>query len=210
MVGNVTLGDMKAALAAALIDEMQKKPLEKITVKELAQACGIKRQSFYYHFPDIYALLDWILEQDRAVLLSAWGHYFCWQEYTVALLKYLDANRPKILAISKSLGWRYVTRAFQPELQELLRQAIMQIQEQYAIEEGTFRSSGFLSFYCFKVLSALLESWVLGEISDPPEMLVKLVDTIIYDELRGAFLRSSGPSENDPLSDGSEAVACSI
>lgn len=46
----------KKALAAALKKLMVNKPISKITVRELVAECGINRNSFYYHFEDIYAL----------------------------------------------------------------------------------------------------------------------------------------------------------
>ena len=45
-----TFGDLLEAL-----------PFEKITVSTLIRECNISRNTFYYHYPDIYALLDdWI------------------------------------------------------------------------------------------------------------------------------------------------------
>lgn len=50
----------KRALAEALKKMMEKKLLSKITVTDLAEACGINRHTFYYHFRDIYDLVEWI------------------------------------------------------------------------------------------------------------------------------------------------------
>ena len=47
----------KKKLASALKQAMKKKPFGKITVSELIKTCGINRNTFYYHFEDIYALL---------------------------------------------------------------------------------------------------------------------------------------------------------
>ena len=44
-----------------MLDEM---PLEKIQVSDLCQRCGERRQVFYYHFPDKYALVAWIYDQE--------------------------------------------------------------------------------------------------------------------------------------------------
>ena len=46
----------KAAFADALKKMMSVKPMEKITVKDLVEICGVNRQTFYYHFDDIYDL----------------------------------------------------------------------------------------------------------------------------------------------------------
>ena len=41
---------------------LAKKAIDDITVREIVELCEIRRQTFYYHFADIYALMDWTLE----------------------------------------------------------------------------------------------------------------------------------------------------
>ena len=50
----------KMALAAALKKLLEKKPLSKITVTDITRECEINRHTFYYHFRDIYDLIEWI------------------------------------------------------------------------------------------------------------------------------------------------------
>ena len=40
------------ALAASLKKLLEKKTLDKITVKDITDDCGVNRQTFYYHFHD--------------------------------------------------------------------------------------------------------------------------------------------------------------
>lgn len=49
-------------LADALKRCMRKAPLEKITVKDITDACGVSRQTFYRHFQDKQALVNWYFE----------------------------------------------------------------------------------------------------------------------------------------------------
>ena len=50
----------KRALAASLKKLAAKKPLDKITVIDITEDCGVNRQTFYYHFQDIFDLVEWI------------------------------------------------------------------------------------------------------------------------------------------------------
>lgn len=52
-MANFTQNAIKEALATLL----EEKPLNKITVKNIVETCGINRNSFYYHYPDIPSLL---------------------------------------------------------------------------------------------------------------------------------------------------------
>lgn len=63
-------GRTKNQLAQALSRMLEEKTLDKITIKMLTEECGIRRQSFYYHFDDIYQLFDWMLERKREELLG--------------------------------------------------------------------------------------------------------------------------------------------
>ena len=53
-------GVTKKVLAYALKDLMTKRPLAKITVGDVCEACDMNRKSFYYHFRDKYDLVNWI------------------------------------------------------------------------------------------------------------------------------------------------------
>ena len=60
----------KKALIAQTLDQLlRSRPLDKITVTELVEVCGISRQTFYYHFRDIMDVVEWQLRQgtDQAV-----------------------------------------------------------------------------------------------------------------------------------------------
>lgn len=45
-----------------------KRPVNKITVKEVVDACGITRNTFYYHFHDVYDVLNSILKDKMTEL----------------------------------------------------------------------------------------------------------------------------------------------
>lgn len=53
----------KAIIADTLHTMMQRKNIDKITVTELVEACGISRQTFYYHFQDILEVVEWSVRQ---------------------------------------------------------------------------------------------------------------------------------------------------
>ena len=47
----------KRALAQSLKKIAGKKEINKITITDITDKCGLNRQTFYYHFKDIYDLL---------------------------------------------------------------------------------------------------------------------------------------------------------
>lgn len=62
----------KLMLAETLISLLEKKPISKITVSEIVNLCDINRKTFYYHFQDVYDLLEWhlTLELQKALAIT--------------------------------------------------------------------------------------------------------------------------------------------
>lgn len=54
----------KQNLEASLKKVMLQKPLDKITISDITLDCGISRMAFYYHFKDIYDLVEWSCLED--------------------------------------------------------------------------------------------------------------------------------------------------
>ena len=63
--------DMKERIAASFAALAQKKPVDKITVKELVELCGISRQTFYYHFQDLLEVMQCRLRESSSKLWKA-------------------------------------------------------------------------------------------------------------------------------------------
>ena len=57
-------------LASALKTLMAQMPIDKITIRELAELSGIRRQNFYYHFDDIYDLMCWMFREEAISLIG--------------------------------------------------------------------------------------------------------------------------------------------
>lgn len=82
----------KSLLAEAFKELLSKKPLDKITVKELVEQCGINRQTFYYNFHDIYDLAEWIFSEDAKRLIGTNTGREKWKDGILAVFDYLQEN----------------------------------------------------------------------------------------------------------------------
>ena len=70
----------KRALEASLKKLLLQKPLNKITINDITEDCGVNRMTFYYHFKDIYDLVDWILVEDASKILEGRQSFETWNE----------------------------------------------------------------------------------------------------------------------------------
>ncbi len=70
----------KRALAASLKKLLAQKPLDKITIVDIVTDCEVNRQTFYYHFQDIYDLMDWIFVSEATQVIQGKKTYNTWQQ----------------------------------------------------------------------------------------------------------------------------------
>lgn len=88
-MSNVT----KQALEASLKQVMQKKPLDKITIRDITDTCGISRMAFYYHFKDLYDLVEWVCLEDVTKALAGKKTYDTWQEGLAQIFEAVLENK---------------------------------------------------------------------------------------------------------------------
>jgi len=91
------------ALAASLGKLLQKKTLDKITVKDITDDCGVNRQTFYYHFHDVYELLERFFSLMAEDFLAEFGSTEDWKECIRMLMKHLQSNKALILNAFRSV-----------------------------------------------------------------------------------------------------------
>ena len=94
----------KYALEASLKKFLLKKPVDKITISDLTNDCGISRMSFYYHFKDIYDLVEWACFEDAAQALQGKKTHDTWQEGLMQIFEAVMENKPFILNVYHALN----------------------------------------------------------------------------------------------------------
>ena len=87
----------KRALEQSLKNLLLKKPLTKITINDITEDCGINRMTFYYHFKDIYDLVEWSCLEDARKALEEKKTHDTWQEGFLNIFEAVLANKPFIM-----------------------------------------------------------------------------------------------------------------
>ena len=181
----------KLQLAAALKILMAQKSMDKITIAELTSLCNIRRQSFYYHFEDIYDLLRWVIENEAISLLKQQEGALLWREGLLQLFRYLEENRTVCLCALKSVGRDHLRRFFEADIYAIIHRTIEQLTENIGVHNNldSFVDVEMLTHFYVVALAAMIESWLLGGIDRTPEQPIRFVDIILNDQINGAAAR---------------------
>ena len=181
----------KRALAAALKEKMAHKPLSRLTIGELTEACGMKRQNFYYHFEDIYDLMRWMFREEAVVLLRQHEGALLWQDGLLQLFQYMQENRAVCLCALRSTGRDFLKQFFADDIHSIIHLTIEQVARDIGYAGGGVDLELMTNFYVV-ALAGLMESWLLGEIDRTPEQLIAFADEMLQTQILGAYIRIHG------------------
>lgn len=181
----------KRAMAASLKHLMTQQPLEKISIREIMEGCGMKRQNFYYHFEDIYALVKWLFHVEVVTPLRQHEGELLWKDGLRQLFSYLQDNKAVCQCALRSLGRPFLKELFMDEVYSMVRHVADQLTEELEWENKEWELDMNVQFYVI-ALAGIIEGWILDELNFTPEELILFTDKLLNDHIRGIALRLSG------------------
>lgn len=169
---------MKKQFSEALKKRIACMPFDKITVTMLSEDCCVNRQTFYYHFEDIFDLANWCFRNEAETILSFDEDPFDWKKSVRSLIDYVDENSDMCVSLLNSMGHRTLKKTFSDSTERLIRKVIdscLPEQESYIPDE--MREFNIM-FYSMAV-SGLLEKYILKELNISSEKLIRYIESII-------------------------------
>ena len=181
----------RRAISEALKALMLQEPLDQITIGEIMDACGMRRQHFYYYFTDIYDLLRWTFEEEALQLRREQSGDLPWQEGLLQLFHYIADHRAICLCALDSLGREYLKQLFETDISGIVRRTVDRLARENGFPENAAMEDTAVRFLTL-ALAGVMESWLRGELTQTPEELIGIFSTIFQDYIRGVKLRPSG------------------
>ena len=94
----------RQAIEAAFMKLLNSKPLNKISVRDIVEECGINRNSFYYHFRDIPSLLGEIITTNTDRLIEEYPSISSLDECFEVAFRFAEKNRNAVMHIYYSVS----------------------------------------------------------------------------------------------------------
>ena len=176
----------KESLAAALKQMMNVKPIGKITVKDLVEICGVNRQTFYYHFDDVYDLLEWVFEEDANRFLPQKVVYEHWREDIMIYLDYLQENSTFALNVYNSNSRLYMLRYIKGRLYTCIRSFSEIVAEGREIDRADFE---FIVEFYSNIVVGLISQWMDLGMQLPKEITTDKVLRVLDNSIENIMER---------------------
>ena len=125
----------KKAIVESFISLLNQKPLDKITVKEIVDDCGINRNTFYYHFEDIRALLAFVIDAEVERVIAKHASVASLEEGFIEAAYFALNNKKAVYHIYNSVSREEAERYLNSIAEDVMNRLIEGMEENRDIEE---------------------------------------------------------------------------
>ena len=163
---------------------MREKPFEKISVSDICETCGMNRKSFYYHFKDIYDLVEWSCVEDAARALDGKKTYDTWQQGFQQIFQAVLDNKPFVQNVYQSVNREQVETYLYSLTHNLL---IGVIEEKAAGLQVREEDKEFIAdFFKFAFVGLMLD-WIRNGMKKDPQQIIDRLSILIEGDITRAL-----------------------
>jgi len=176
----------KKKLAEALKKLMSERPFEKIKIQDIVDLCSMNRRTFYYHFKDIYELLEWFYHDEALKQLEINSTYETWTNEFLYLFHYIEANKKITLCVFKSLGREYLEKFMYKSIFRVVKTIVYDLATDLEVKES---QKDFIANYYTVSLVGILTHWIQTDFTPSPVEITNMTNLIIQGTIRNALER---------------------
>lgn len=169
----------------AFLALLEKKDLAYITVKEICEAAGVNRSTFYLHYETIGDLLAESVEHMNRHFQDYMSHdleifvtklytcpleelYLVTPEYLVPYLRYIRNHRRLFRTATENAAVLGLDSAYD----RMFRHVFTPILERFGVPE---QDRPYMMTFYIRGLMAIIAEWLKGDCSDPEEHIIAVI-----------------------------------
>lgn len=176
----------KQMLCDALIELSAKKAFSKITVSEIVNLCNVNRKTFYYHFEDVYDLLEWHLNNEIKKAISTFDPVYDLNASISFAVDYMNQHPCLKKFVQDPLAREKITKL----LNEVLSPKVLELFQQREATLGKSIEPDFKDFLV-KYMTHITVLSVLDAIENPDnydiEKMKRYISIIFDTSMHGIF-----------------------
>lgn len=170
----------KISLGESLKKLMRTKRLEKITIQDLTADCGVSRMAFYYHFKDIYDLVEWVCMEDGKRALQDKKTCDTWQEGISRIFEAVLENKEFIVNVCRSLGRERVERYLYRFTYDIVRDVVEEKCRGAELSEK--QKDSITDFYKYGFVGTVL-NWIDHGMKEDYSEIVENMSVMLYENI---------------------------
>lgn len=162
----------KAAIIESFKKILNKKLIDKITVREICEECHVNRQTFYYHFTDIMDIFKYIFYEEVILEIAQNKTFETWNGGFLATMNYLKRNSKMVMHVYKSSYWPEINDYFTCFSNKLLSNVVDECVKKIGSSLKESDKTFIINFYRH-IFNGLMIDWVKDGMKEEPEIILK-------------------------------------
>jgi len=175
----------KNAIMESFIRLVGKKPLDKITVKDIVEDCDITRNTFYYHFQDVFDLMGEVFHSQFRLVMEREKEAGSWAKLLPEYIKFAQQNRSFLLHIYHSSHRDELERIFFVTATEYITQALRNYPEAVSVSDENL---SLLARMLFHVLNGMLHEWMNSGMQEDPILSLPQMQKMLEDMVSAGLI----------------------
>ena len=177
----------KNAIRRAFIQLLNERPLDKISIKDIAEKGAVNRNTFYYYYADIYALVEDILQLEIQDFQSKLRRYVSWQEAFRDATAFASQNKRAVYHLYNSGNQETLRRYYHKVTLAAMTSYIRDQAEGLPADDEDIR---VLSEFYAAALSGLTALWLQNGMKYDTDAYIDHLGHLLDGNIRRALERS--------------------
>ncbi|MFP4020121.1 MAG: TetR/AcrR family transcriptional regulator C-terminal domain-containing protein [Halanaerobium sp.] len=177
----------KNLIREVFIEMLNQHSLDEITVKEIAKKCEINRNTFYYHYQDIYEILSEIFEKQIQKVIAEYNETLSWEESFLLAVDFALKNKKAIYHIYNSIR--------REELEAYIYRVAGKIMSLYVEQKSkdipaAEADKNLIATFYQSALTEMVLRWIEGGMEEDTEIIIRRIGELFNGNIALSLKRS--------------------
>ena len=177
----------KNLIREIFIEMLNKKPLDKITVTDIAEKCEVNRNTFYYHYKDIYEILSEIFQTELQKVIDEYNDTLSWEESFLLAAEFSLENKKAIYHIYNSIRREELEDYIYNVSGNIMTRYVQKKSEDIPAAEG---DKNLIATFYQSALTEMVLRWIEGGMEEDTEIIIKRIGKLFNGNIALSLKRS--------------------
>ena len=177
----------KNLIREVFIKMLNERPLDKITVTDIAEKCDINRNTFYYHYKDIYEILSEIFQRELQKVIDEYNDTLSWEESFLLAAEFALENKKAIYHVYNSIRREELENYIYNVSGNIMIRYVEKESEDIPAYDG---DKNLIATFYQCALTEMVLRWIEGGMKEDTEIIIKRIGQLFNGNIALSLKRS--------------------
>ena len=167
---------------------MEKMPFDKITVKDIVDDCDISRNTFYYNYRDIFAVIEELFESETAAMIKNADADPSWQNALFRICSFLQKYKSAVFSMYGSSRRDFLAGLINNLIRGMLSSAVGAASSGLRISES---DRNLITLFYVGAVEGFVFRWLDSRMREDVFSLISRAESLFDGDIAAAVRRSA-------------------